>query len=308
MKKINILMNSIKSASNRWWALGGLTFVLSILFVVFTGTDTRKFNFDRVIRAFNLSKTFTFADENFNTSDFDVRERLDRELLVFTYSHSGSFLAMKRSGTHFPTIEKILAEEGLPNDFKYLAVAESGLANVTSPAGAKGYWQFMKGTAGEYGLEVSSEIDERLHLEKSTKAACKYLKNLKNQFGSWALAAAAYNMGGARLTSEKSMQRADSFFDLNLNEETSRYVFRLAAIKEVMTNPKEYGYFLDEKDKYSPLENTKEIVITDGVANWGDFAKSFGMSYRLFKVYNPWLISTSLANPSKKSYTIKVKP
>lgn len=260
----------------------------------------------QMIKSIPIDKTFSFAGEKVPIDNFDVYERLDRELLRNAYYHSSTILSLKRSKRYFPVIEKILAKNGIPEDFKYLAVAESDLSNAVSPAGAKGVWQFLKTTGRAYGLESNSEVEERYHLEKSTAAACKYLNTLKNKFGSWTMAAAAYNMGETKLKKEKNTQRAENYFDLNLNQETSRYVFRILALKEILSNPKDYGFMVDEDEKYTPLNNFKTVEIDGSIANWGDFANENETTYRMLKVYNPWLVSSSLVNKSKKTYEIKI--
>jgi len=260
----------------------------------------------QVVKSVDLEGPFDFAEELLPLDNFDVRERLDRELLVNTYWHSSTLLNIKNTYKFFPVIERILAEHGVPDDFKYLAVAESNLRNVTSPAGAKGFWQFMKPTGQHYGLEINSEVDERFHLEKATQAACKYLLDYKKRFGTWTLAAAAYNMGGTRLASSLKSQRAEEFYDLNLNEETNRYVFRLVAIKEVLKNPKEFGFYIEPDDTYQPLNNYRSIEVNSAVSNWGDFANEQGTTYRMIKVFNPWLLDSKLTNRSKKTYEIRV--
>jgi hypothetical protein len=260
----------------------------------------------RRVRAFDLNKTFDFAGERYPVEIFDVKERLDREIMINAYMQSTTALNLKLAARYFPVIEPILAEEGLPDDFKYLAVAESTLRNVTSNAGAKGVWQFMKPTAIQYGMEVNDEIDERYNLEKATRAACRLLKDNKNQFGSWILASAAYNEGAPRLSKEMNEQRAKSFFDLNLNEETSRYVFRIMAIKEIMQHPQDYEFQIENEHLYEPFLPCSEVSVSEPVANWADFAAQYGLNYRTFKIYNPWLISPSLTNKLKKTYTVKI--
>ncbi len=260
----------------------------------------------QIIKSISIDKVYTFAGEIVPTENFDVSERLDRELTHNAYWHSSTIQNIKLSHRYFPIISRILAENGVPDDFKYLAVAESGLRNVGSPAGAKGYWQFLKGTAREYGLEITSEVDERYHIEKSTEAACKFIKKLKDRFGSWALAAAAYNMGGSRLQKEMDAQKMTNYFDLNLNQETSRYLFRILAFKEILSDPIQFGFQIDDADRYPPLDDYINIRIEEGVSNWGDFAIQNGTTYRMLKVYNPWLTSSSLTNSSKKKYLIKV--
>jgi membrane-bound lytic murein transglycosylase D len=233
-----------------------LLILAAVMTVVIMGSYTKKNNknmaasasimedriIPQVVKGSDLNKRFEFAGEVIPTKNFDVRERLDRELTVNTYWHSSTLLNIKKASRFFPVIERILAENGLPEDLKYIAVAESNLSNAVSPAGAKGLWQFMKSAAQQYDLEVNSEVDERYHIEKSTQAACQYFKYLKNRFGSWTLAAAAYNVGPTRLARTIEEQRAETYYDLNLNQETSRYVFRLIAIKEIMQNPSNFGF------------------------------------------------------------------
>lgn len=258
------------------------------------------------VHAVSLPASASFAGEALPLDNFDAKERLDRELLRNSYYHSNTILNIKRTKRFFPIIEKILAEEGLPDDFKYLAVAESDLSNATSPAGAKGVWQFMKGTAKQYGMTVNSEVDERYHLDKSTRAACKYLKSLKNRFGSWTMAAAAYNVGGSRLNKVKTEQLSDSYFDLNLNAETGRYVFRIVALKEILSNPSQYGFLVQDHQKYEPLTNYYEVELSEQNVKWAAFAKKHGTTYRMLKVYNPWLIASKLTNKSKRKYLIRI--
>ncbi|MEZ5041737.1 MAG: transglycosylase SLT domain-containing protein [Saprospiraceae bacterium] len=260
----------------------------------------------QVIRAMDLDKKFSLAGEQVPMENPDVYERMDRELSVNTYWHSTTLLNIKNTYKYFPIIEKILAEEGVPDDFKYLAIAESNLRNATSSAGAKGLWQFMKETAVYYGLEVNSEVDERYHLEKSTHAAAKYIKNYYKQFGSWTLSAAAYNMGGPRLKKEMDVQRGERYYDLNLNDETDRYVFRVIAIKEVIGNPERFGFYLDNDEGYEPMTDFSTVEVDGPIPNLGDFARKNGISYRALKVYNPWLRSTSLTNAAHKTYVLKI--
>ncbi len=260
----------------------------------------------QVITSADLDHAFNFAGEALPMENFDVRERLDRELLRSAYWHSNTLLNIKRTTRYFPIIEQILAEEGLPNDFKFLAVAESDLSNAVSPAGAKGVWQFLKGTGQEYGLEVNSEVDERYHLEKATRAACKYLKKYHQKFGSWTMAAAAYNVGASRLSKESEVQRGNSYYDLNLNQETARYVFRIVALKEILQHPEKFGFQLAEGEGYQPLPDYYTVEVKGAVENWGDFAQKYGISYRMLKVYNPWLVSHKLTNARKKTYEVRV--
>jgi membrane-bound lytic murein transglycosylase D len=271
----------------------------------FKGVSTTD-NLPQIVKAIDLDQPFSFCGEALPMDNFDVRERLDRELTVNTYRHSSSILFIKKTRRYFPTMERILREEGVPTDLKYLAVAESDLRNAVSPAGARGLWQFMKGTGKEYGLEINEEVDERYHLEKATRAAAKYLRSLRERFGSWALAAAAYNMGGGNLDRHLEEQRAASYFDLNLNQETARYYFRLVAIKHLIEHPRSYGFYLDEADYYPGLDNYHEVEVQEAVPNWGDFAREHDTSYRMLKVYNPWLRQSRLSNRSGKTYIIKI--
>ncbi len=260
----------------------------------------------RRVHCFDLNgKDFSFCGERYPMESFDVRERLDREILINAYLQSTNIMNIKLANRYFPEIEKILAEEGCPDDLKYLCVAESTLRNVTSPAGAKGLWQFMKPTGLQYGLEINDEIDERYHTEKSTRAACRYLKDNYKQYGSWLLAAAAYNEGAPRLSREIREQRAQTFFDLNLNEETSRYVFRLMALKEIMQHPLDYDFDVPSNHLYEQFPEMKELTFAS-TANWADVAKDNGLSFRIFKVYNPWLLTPVFTNKLKKTYKIKV--
>ncbi len=260
---------------------------------------------EQTIRSINLDKDFDFCGEKFPMDNFDVRQRLDAELLRNVYYHSSTILSIKRAHALFPIIEPILKSEGVPDDLKYLAVAESTLSNAISPSGAKGVWQFMKSAADQYGMEVNDEVDERYHLEKATRAACKYLRKQKESLGSWTLAAAAYNGGPGRISSEMEKQRAKSFFDLNLAaDETMRYPFRIVAIKEVMQHPDAYEYNIAPDHLYDPVNDYKVVSVSGSVANWGDFAVEHGTTYRMLKVYNPWLVDSKLTNKAGRTYEI----
>jgi hypothetical protein len=246
-----------------------------------------------------------FAGERVPVEIFDVKERLDREILVNTYWHSNTFQNFKNAYRYFPTIEKILKEEGVPDDFKYLALAESGLRNVVSPSNAAGVWQFLKETAIQYGLEVNNVVDERYHLEKATRAACQYLKQAKEQFGSWTLAAASYNVGQARIRKSIAEQKVNSYYDLHLNEETSRYVFRIVALKELFNNPQKYGFYFTSEDMYPPL-NCKTVAVDTSITNLVDFAIQHNINYKTLKLHNPWLRQQNLENKTRKVYEIKI--
>ena len=245
----------------------------------------------------------SFCGQKVPMSKFGVREKLDRELLVNTYWHSNTFLSFKRANRYFPTIEKILMEEGVPDDFKYLALVESGLTNAVSPAGARGFWQFMTPTAKSYGLQVNSEVDERYHLEKATRAACAYLKNSFENYGDWALVAASYNMGVGGVNKQLKKQEVDTYWDLMLNEETGRYVYRILAVKEIMNNSEGYGFVVRPKDLYAPYE-TKEVEVSGPIGNWVSFATEQGTTYNVLKTLNPWIRNDQLKNSSGKTYKV----
>lgn len=258
------------------------------------------------VRPVDLSGPFTFAGEEIPVANFDVRERLDQELLRNAYFHRNTILLLKRRTRYFPTIERILAEEGIPDDLKYLAVAESGLDNVVSVAGAKGVWQFMTPTGRGYGLEINQEVDERYHLEKATRAACAYLKDYYQQFGDWRWVAAAYNMGGPNVKKWRDRQRAESVFDLDINSETMAYLFRIVALKTILKDPAAFGYEISPEEHYAPLEGWQPKTVSKSIANLGDFAKTHGTNYRTLKLYNPWLIAGSLPIRAGNSYEILV--
>jgi len=236
---------------------------------------------------------------------FGVREALDQELIVNTYRHSSTILYLKRASRWFPVIEPILREEGVPEDFKYLAVIESGLSQAVSPAGAAGFWQFMKATAPEFGLEVSTTVDERYHVEKSTRAACRYLKQANERFGSWVLAAASYNMGQAGVDNALKEQQVSTYWDLHLNSETSRYVYRLLALREVMETPEVFGFQLSRSDVYEPLRHSTVLVSSD-IDDLAAFARDHGTTLRELKVFNPWLRKDRLDVGPTQTYEVRI--
>lgn len=252
-----------------------------------------------------IPSEISFCGEQVPLDNFEVYERVEREFIVNTYWHSLTILTLKRANRWFPVIEQILKKNNIPDDFKYLSVTESTLLNVTSPANAVGYWQFLKSAATEYGLEVNSEIDERYHVEKSTEAACKYLQKAYDIYGSWTMAAASYNMGMSGINEQLGRQKTNNYYNLVLGEETSRYVPRILATKIMMQNPKEYGFDIKEDKLYPPLE-TYIVNVDSSVKSWADFAKSFGLNYKIIKLYNPWLRENYLTNKYKKSYQIQL--
>ena len=253
----------------------------------------------------NIPDALELAGEIVPIHGFGVRESLDKELIVNTYRHSSTIMYLKKSSRWFPVIEEILKEEGVPNDFKYLAVIESGLSQVVSPAGASGFWQFMKKTAPEYGLEVSTSVDERYDVEKSTRAACQYLKESHTHFGSWSLAAASYNMGQYGVEQRLDEQSVDNYWDLHLNSETGRYVYRMLAIKEVMSSPVKYGFHISPENMYLPHE-VREFEVSENISNLNDFALENGSNLKELKALNPWLRKGYLTVKPGKTYVISL--
>ena len=260
----------------------------------------------QVIRAASLEKEFYYAGEKVPTENFDVRERLERELLVSTYQHATTLLSLKKAARYFPLFDKVFKENGIPEDFRYMAVAESNLNNVVSSAGARGIWQFMESAAEYYGLEVTDEVDERYHPEKATQAAARFIKDHYKRFGNWTLAAAAYNVGGTRISKELQLQGVKSYYDLQINDETSRYLFRLLAYKELFEHPETYGYYLEKDEAYPPLSKYKVVEVKGAIPSLAQFAQDKGTNLRMLKIYNPWLISSKLTNTAKKSYEVKI--
>ena len=246
-----------------------------------------------------------FANEEVPAHIADVQERLDREMITNMNYHTNTTLVIKRANKVFPIIEPILAKYGVPDDFKYLAVIESSLVNAVSPAGARGVWQFMPATAKEKGMEVSDEVDERYHLEKSTEAACKYLLVAKEKFGSWTLAAASYNGGMTGISNKMKEQQVTDYYDLLLTEETSRYVFRILALKEIMKNADKYGFSIPKEALYTNIP-TKKVVVDSTIADLAAFALTQGVNYKILKIHNPWLRDRKLTVSTGKQYEIEI--
>ncbi len=257
------------------------------------------------VYAIPIPDSLQLVDEPVPVNQKDVRERIDRELLVNTYWQSNGLLLFKRKNKYFPIIEPILKREGVPDDFKYLAVAESGLQNVTSPAGAKGFWQIMKKTGQELGLEINDEVDERYNLEKATVAACQYLKKAKQKYGSWTLAAASYNAGMSKISKELERQKVDNYYDLLLTSETSRYVPRIIALKHILEHPKEFGFIFSKDDLYTTYDSY-EVKVDSSIEDLALFAIEHNMTYKELKLLNPWLRSDKLTNKQGKIYHIKI--
>ena len=252
-----------------------------------------------------IPNNVTVFGEGVPLDNFEAYERVDREILVNTYWHSATILAIKRAARWFPIIEPILKQNNIPDDFKYLAVVESNLENVVSPAGATGYWQFIKSAAKQYGLEVTDEVDERYDVIKSTEAACKYLNTAYQMFGNWTMSASSYNAGMSGIDKWSGLQKTTNYWNLVLGSETSRYVSRIIAMKLIMENPSAYGYDLKEEDLYKPLK-FKEVELNTSVEDFAEYASTIGVNYKTLKLYNPWLRDTKLKIKSGVTYKIKV--
>jgi len=260
----------------------------------------------KYITPVELPATMEFAGEKISINNFDIRESLDRELLVNSYFQSQTILYLKKSQRYFHLIEPILKRNSIPDDFKYLSLAESGFQEkITSPAGAAGLWQLMTKAATENGLEVNNEVDERYNIEKSTEAACRYLNHSYHQYGNWISVAASYNAGISGIKRQTELQDSKNYFDLQLNDETSRYVYRILALKLILENPGKYGFKVTDEEKY-PLLPCKEVTLTGSVTNFAEYAHEHGVNYKILKYFNPWLRQSYLKNPSRKSYLLKV--
>ena len=247
-----------------------------------------------------------FCGETINLDRLDLRERFDREINSFTYLHSTTMLYLKRANRYFPIIEPILRENGIPGDFKYLCLIESNLEiRALSPANAAGLWQFLESTGKDYGLEINSEVDERYNIEKATNAACRYFKDAYARFGSWIDVAASYNIGMAKINSVLNSQEVSSSLDLLLPSETSRYIFRIAAIKQLFENPYLYGFVLKKEDLY-PSVPTQRITVTETIDDIAAFSQEYGLNYMLLKEFNPWLRGNKLTVKTGGIYEIAI--
>jgi membrane-bound lytic murein transglycosylase D len=257
------------------------------------------------IKALKLPKGLNLAGERVPIEINDVKERMERELLVNTYWQSNGILLLKRVNRYFPILEPLLAKYNLPDDFKFLALAESAFTDETSSAGAAGIWHFMRTTGKEYGLEINENVDERYNIEKSTKVAAEYLIKAKEKLGSWTLAAAAYNAGNRGVSRRLEAQEVNNYYDVKLPDETERYIFRILALKEIITNPKKYGFIFDKEDLYTRKE-TRLVKVDTAISNLTLFAKEFGMNYKELKIHNPWLREHKLNNKSRRLYEVKI--
>lgn len=274
----------------------------------YTGTDSEYLYFDSIdheTHDIDLPESMTFCGEEVPLHLFYVRERLERELLVNSYRHASTLLMLKRTSRWFPVMEPIMAQYGLPSDFKYLAMIESELTNAVSPSKAVGFWQFLEGTGKDYGLEINKQVDMRYNVEKETAAACRYLTDSYRKFDSWTLAAAAFNGGNGRITRTIDEQRVNSYYDMRLPEETQRYVFRILALKLITEDPERYGFQIGDSGWYQPFE-TRSVVVSESIPNLVDFAFENGTNYKMLKYFNPWLRSNSLTISAGNSYEIKI--
>ncbi|HSO85929.1 MAG TPA: lytic transglycosylase domain-containing protein [Draconibacterium sp.] len=302
-----------KLKNKKWWKLIlPIVIVIKVVVVVMALSSLKSDNqanaddSETIYTAVKIPDKLSFAGEKMPLDQFDVKEALDRELLSNSYFHSQTIRFIKLAPRYFPVIEPILKEKGIPDDFKYLAIAESGLnPRAVSAAGAVGFWQFLDVTAKEYGLEVNKEVDERYHVEKSTYAFCAYLRVSYNKYGSWTLAAASYNGGMARVQKQMARQKMYNYYDLLFAEETQRYVFRIAALKLILENPKQYNFDVEDDEKY-PFIKTREVEINGQINDFADFAIANGINYKLLKDFNPWLRDDKLTNSAGKKYTVKI--
>tara|TARA_R110000868_G_scaffold121034_2_gene321103 strand:- start:809 stop:1768 length:960 start_codon:yes stop_codon:yes gene_type:complete len=309
---MNMVMKFLK---NTLMLLGVLFVISTLIFAVQNSTEENEslnkelLDIEKTtsykITAIEIPEDLNFAGEKVPFDDPEILERVDREFLVNTYWQSNALLLMKRANKYFPIIEPILAKNGVPDDFKYLAVAESGLENLVSSAGAAGFWQIMKTTGREYGLEVNDNVDERYHIEKATEVACDYLKKGKEKFGNWTLAAASYNAGSYGIQKYMNAQDVNAYYDLLLGQETGRYVFRILAIKEILSHPGKYGFDIAKEDMYTQVP-TFNVEVDVPVTNFADFAKQYEINYKILKRHNPWLREPHLNNNSRKKYIVEI--
>jgi soluble lytic murein transglycosylase-like protein len=297
-----------KYIKQAFWPLSLIAIILLSFNIPSPVTDDEyreAFSSNNKVFAVNIPDQMNFAGEAVPLDRFYVKEALEYEMTVNTYWQSSTLLLLKRAHRWFPLIEPILKKNGVPDDFKYLAVAESGLKNIVSPVGATGFWQIMKSTAREYGLEVNSSIDERYHVEKATEVACQYLLKAHEKFGNWTLAAASYNTGMNKINKEIDRQQEDSYYNMNFVEETNRYVYRILALKEIIRKPKDFGFHLRDEDFYQAYD-TYEVTVDSTIASLAQFANKYGLNYRELKIYNPWLRQSSLPDKSRRVYHIKL--
>jgi membrane-bound lytic murein transglycosylase D len=310
---LNKFLSFFKSTKKYFIAVGCAMLLVSIVKLFsYSFTDNLSdaayddyFNDSYKVFSVRIPKNLNLADEKVPTMDFSVREAMERELIINTYWQSQTLLLHKRANRWFPIIEPILKKNNVPDDFKYIALIESQLTNVVSPQGATGFWQIIESTGSTYGLEINEEVDERYNVAKSTEAACKYFNEAYKTFSNWTLVAASYNLGIGGVQAQLDKQKVKTYYDLALTDETARYVYRILAVKEIISRPKVYGYMLRKKDLYPPLIS-KKITVDSTIHNLADFALSQGVNYKILKLFNPWLRTNALTNTAKKKYIIEI--
>jgi membrane-bound lytic murein transglycosylase D len=296
--------------------ISALALVIAVIIIFwiaqgFKGTETGKTEAPRQsdsvynIKSFRLPDLVTFAGERMPLENFDTRESLEREILISAYRHSSTILIIKRANRYLPMIEKILKEYNIPDDFKYLAAAESDYTNMVSPVGATGFWQIMPETGKEEGMEINQVVDERYHIEKSTRFACEYFLKSYEKFGNWTLAAASYNGGRARMEEQIEIQHQKNYYDLLLADETARYIFRAVAYKLIIADPFSYGFDIGKADLYPELKY-HEVKVDTAISDMSVFAQKFGTNYKMLKFLNPWLRKPFLTPKPNKEYIIKI--
>lgn len=256
-------------------------------------------------QTFKLPDNVTFAGEKMPLDNFDTRESLERELLISAYRHSSTILIIKRANRYLPMIEKILKKNNIPDDFKYLAAAESEYSNMISPVGATGFWQIMPETGKEEGMEINTVVDERYNVERSTQFACEYFLKSYEKYGNWTLTAASYNGGRAGVDDQIEIQKQNNYYDLLLSEETARYIFRAVAYKLVITDPAAYGFNIGKEDLY-PEMKYYEVKVDTAITDFTIFSEKFGTNYKMLKLLNPWLRKPFLTPKPNKEYLIKI--
>jgi len=302
-------MNRKKNIKPLALYLSGTVVVSAILLLFISSDCNHDSSFVSTNEVYHLAPalpdSLTFCGESVPLEYFDVKEALEREILVNSYYHSQTILLIKRANRFFPEIEAILKANGIPDDFKYLAVAESGLENVVSPKKAVGFWQILEGTAKDYGMEINEEVDERYHIAKSTEVACKYLTESYSKFNNWTLTAASYNIGRLGVDRQITRQKESNYYNLLFGEETARYVYRILALKLILSNPAEYNFHIATDELYQPYRYKDEIVNTP-IESWADFANSHKTNYKILKYLNPWLRDDKLTNNSGKEYQIRI--
>jgi membrane-bound lytic murein transglycosylase D len=290
-------------------ALGALLTVFFLSQFSFKGSSPsngQKTSMNQRWEAPVLPQALSFAGEKVPLERWDVRERMDREVLVNYYNQGTILYLLKLANRNFPIISERLKANGVPDDFKYLCIAESNMQPLAlSRVGAVGYWQFMNGTAPGFGLEVSDQVDQRQHLEKSTDAACRYLKQAYGKFGNWTAAAASYNCGQGGYNGQATFQRTKYYYDLQLPEETNRYIYRILTFKYLLENAERMGYHLADDEKYGPVP-VREVTVSSSIPNLADYALAQGTTYQMLRLLNPWVKGRALSVAPGKTYVLKL--